>query len=130
MYRKMTSNVSVSWQEFDSWVRELADKLPEDKWIWPRSYEDMIAATLLARYTNNHMIHCEDDYMAEMKESKVVKFSLTNDVNCDAALIKYDYDSRLKSTPEYFVIEQPVDVEETNSGQETYRTHYNWPWNK
>lgn len=130
MYRKTTSTTSVSWPELDSWVRELAEQLPEGKWIWPRTEEDMIAGTLLARYSNNHMIHSADEYMAEMKDSTVLKFSLTNDLNCDAALIKYDYDSRLKSTPEYFVIEQPIDLEETNSGQEAYRTHYNWPWNK
>jgi hypothetical protein len=130
VFRRTSSVTHVSWTEFDTWCRDLASKIPEDKWLWAQHNQDIIAASLIAQYAECGLLLPHDDYIAEMKQSQVLKFTLTNNRLCDCAIINYEYDPRLKPTPKYYAISESIDEIETEGGIETYSTQYMWPWNK
>lgn len=130
VFRRTSSVTHVSWSEADTWIRELASKIPKDKWIWAQHEQDLIAAAMLSHYSGCGFLRPVDDYTAEMKASSTLKFTLTNDRLTDCCLIKYDYDPRLKANPDYYVVNESVDEVETDAGVETFRTQYVWPWNK
>jgi len=124
----MTQLRHISWEEFHTYARELADIVAsKDKkyfYVYAAEQEAVSLAQIVAQRIGAKVLGAGQETLIKDYWSGALKVALDNDRACDACIVFYEND---RWGAEHTKIESYV-IEEYEDADTHKRTRYTWPW--